>query len=158
MAPARPIPELTCDESFRSAAGKVIWTRFEEMMSFRDSALEGRDIDGVHDMRVAARRLRAAMELFSDAFPRRRFKRMLRSVKGLADALGGVRDLDVMIKRLEEDLPSRPPAQALVLEEMLDDFKRQRKGARAELKAVITRLESESFSHSFLSTVAREVG
>jgi CHAD domain-containing protein len=58
------------------------------------------DIEGVHDMRVATRRLRAAMEIFAPCFPKKRHREALDEVKDLADLLGSRRDPDVMIERL----------------------------------------------------------
>jgi CHAD domain-containing protein len=155
MAPARPIADLRCDDSFRRSAGKVIWTRFEEMMSFREAAL-GPDPEGIHDMRVASRRLRAAVELFHDVFPRRRLRPLLRQVKDLADALGEVRDLDVMIQRLEKDLKGRPPPQRLVLKELIGEMTVGRKAARERLEAALQALEGADFNRRFLSFVAVE--
>jgi CHAD domain-containing protein len=155
VAPARPIPDLRCDESFRRSAGKVIWTRFEEMMAFREAAL-GPDPEGIHDMRVASRRLRAAVELFRDVFPRRRLRPLLRQVKDLADTLGEVRDLDVMLERLEKDLKGRPPAQRLVLKDLMTEMTAGRKAARARLEAALDGLEAADFNRRFLSFVAVE--
>jgi len=81
VAPARPVRGLTCDDSYRDAAGKISWTRFDEMMGFAETALEGRDPEGIHDMRVASRRLRAALEVFQDVFPRKRLRPLLDEVK-----------------------------------------------------------------------------
>ena len=156
MAPARPVRGLSCDESFRTAAGKVIWTRFEEMMSFLDVALAGRDPEGVHDMRVGSRRLRAALELFRDVFPKRRLKPLLSNVKRLADALGRVRDLDVMLDRLKQDRAGRPRSQQLVLKEMMDEMEQERVEARQALKQTVEELEQEDFPRHFLASVARE--
>jgi CHAD domain-containing protein len=155
MAPARPIHDLRCDESFRRSAGKVIWIRFEEMMSFRDAAL-GPDPEGIHDMRVASRRLRAAVELFRDVFPPRRLRPLLRQVKDLADALGEVRDLDVMIQRLEKDMKGHPPPQRLVLRELTAEMAAGRKAARDRLEAALEALEEADFSRRVLSFVAVE--
>ena len=52
-------------------------------------------------MRVATRRLRAAMEVFAPCFPRKRLRKALKEVKVLADALGARRDCDVEIEFLE---------------------------------------------------------
>jgi CHAD domain-containing protein len=156
VAPARPVRGLTCEESFRTAAGKIIWTRFEEMMSFREAALAGEDPEGVHDMRVASRRLRAAIELFRDVFPRRRLRPMLRSVKDLADALGQVRDLDVMLERLRADRAGRPVGQRLVLTDMVADLERERQEARRVLAETVETLEREDFPRRFVALVARE--
>ena len=52
-------------------------------------------------MRVATRRLRAALEVFEPCFPRKRHRKALKRVKALADALGERRDRDVAIEFLE---------------------------------------------------------
>ncbi len=52
-------------------------------------------------MRVATRRLRAALEVFEVCFPRKRRRKALKRVKALADALGERRDIDVEIELLE---------------------------------------------------------
>jgi CHAD domain-containing protein len=156
MAPARPIPDLSCDDSFRNAAGKTIWTRFEEMMSFREPALDGRDPEGVHDMRVGSRRLRAAVELYRDVFPQRRLRPMLIEVKRIADVLGGVRDLDVMLENLRSDMKGRPLAQKMALRALISDMEEQRAEARQALKALVHELSEDDFGRRFLSFVARE--
>ena len=64
---------------------------------------------GVHDMRVATRRLRAALEIFEPCFPPNQLKADLKDVKQLADALGERRDRDVAIASLE-GLSAKMPA------------------------------------------------
>jgi CHAD domain-containing protein len=156
MAPPRPVRGLSCEDSFREAAGKVIGTRHEEMMSFAQAALEGRDIEGVHDMRVASRRLRAALELFGEVFPRKDLRPMLRQVKQLADALGEVRDRDVLLARLEAERKTHPPSQRLALDGLEADLRTQRDIARQDLKITLERLEREDFGRHFIAFVARE--
>ena len=48
--------------------------------------LDTSDIERVHDMRVATRRLRAALEVFEPCFPAKPYAQTLREVKRLADA------------------------------------------------------------------------
>lgn len=156
MAPARPIHDLDCAESFRTAAGKVVWTRFEEMMSFREQALTPGDVQGIKDMRVASRRLRAALEVFADVFPSRRLRPLLREIKQLADTLGEVRDRDVLIERLEADMKGRAPTERMVLTEMIAELAVGRDEARDTLQRVLTRQQEDGFSRAFLSFVAQE--
>ena len=56
--------------------------------------------EAVHDMRVAARRLRAALDLFEDALPARA-KALRRELKRFGESLGGVRDLEVQLRQLD---------------------------------------------------------
>ncbi len=156
MAGAREVRGLDCDGSLKTAAGKILWTRFEEMLSFTDVALKGDDIEGVHDMRVASRRLRASLELFRDVFPRRRYRAMRDEIKALARALGDVRDLDVMLERLERDRQGRPRSQQLVLREMIAELEEDRLAARTRLARTIERLEREDFRKQFIVQLAKE--
>jgi CHAD domain-containing protein len=55
----------------------------------------------IHQMRVSPRRLRAAMPVFQDCFPRKEFKRWLREIRRVTSALGEARDLDVQILFLQ---------------------------------------------------------
>jgi CHAD domain-containing protein len=60
----------------------------------------GEDIEELHDMRVATRRLRAAMDLFAEVLPVR--ARLFRDELGwVAAVLGRVRDLDVQLEAFE---------------------------------------------------------
>ena len=77
------------------------------------------DIERVHDMRVATRRLRAALEIFEPCFRPKAFSSALAQVKAIADALGERRDCDVAIAALEDlaaemPAPDRPGARTLI--------------------------------------------
>jgi CHAD domain-containing protein len=102
MAKAREVKDLRCEEPFALAAARVVGVRADELLEHSEGVLDTEDIERVHDMRVASRRLRAAMEVFEPCFPRKRFKSTLGEVKAIADALGERRDRDVSIKALEE--------------------------------------------------------
>src|SRR5919199_1232734 len=102
MAKARDIPELTPTVSFRDAAARAVEVRTDEVFEHAQGVLDTNDIERVHDMRVATRRLRAAMEIFATCFPKKEHRRLLKEVKALADALGERRDRDVAIAALEE--------------------------------------------------------
>lgn len=118
MAKARDIAGLSEELPFREAAALIVSTRADEVWDHEHRVTDTGDIEGVHDMRVATRRLRAAMEIFAPCFPRKRHRGALRKVKRLADVLGARRDPDVMIERLraiEADLAQedRPGIESL---------------------------------------------
>ncbi len=73
---------------------KVIDT-FEKQI---DGVMESDDIEYVHRMRVASRRIRAIMPLFSACFSQKRFKRWIKEIKQITRLLGEARDLDVQIE------------------------------------------------------------
>jgi len=100
VARAREV-ELDCEASFALAAARVVEVRTAEVFEHSTEVLDLEDVERVHDMRVATRRLRAALEVFEPCFPHKRYRKALRRVKALADALGVRRDLDVEIELLE---------------------------------------------------------
>jgi CHAD domain-containing protein len=117
MAKAREIDGLRADLPFADAAAATVAVRAEELFEHAAGVLDITDIERVHDMRVATRRLRAVLEIYAPCFPRELFKPVLAEVKALADALGARRDPDVLLDRLaglEDVLPkaARPGLEA----------------------------------------------
>jgi CHAD domain-containing protein len=100
MAKAEPIPDLTADDAYADAAAKVVSVRGAELAAHAQGVLDTGDIERVHDMRVATRRLRATLEIFEPCFPAKAYGQALTEVKRLADALGERRDRDVAIAAL----------------------------------------------------------
>jgi len=117
---AKPAPvALDPEEPFERAAARVVRTRAEELFAHREGVLDTADIERVHDMRVATRRLRAVLEIFRPCFEKSEFRAALRDVKALADALGERRDPDVHIAAMEAfaaavAAPQRPGVRALL--------------------------------------------
>src|SRR6185436_8652097 len=97
---ARPV-ELDGEMTFAQAASVTVTTRSHELFACADRVLDTEDIERVHDMRVASRRLRAALEVFAPCYDRDEHKDLLREVKRLGDALGKRRDPDVQIAGLQ---------------------------------------------------------
>ncbi len=110
MARARAITDLQCEGSFGLAAARVIEIRAAEVFAHSPGVLELDDVEPLHDMRVATRRLRAALELFRPCFPRKRYRRVIRPLKALAAALGERRDRDVAIGLLLQYTAVAPAA------------------------------------------------
>ena len=100
MAKAKPIPDLSADVPYAEAAARVVSVRGAELAEQAQGVLDTGDIERVHDMRVATRRLRAALEIFEPCFPAKSYAQALAEVKRLADALGERRDRDVAIAAL----------------------------------------------------------
>ncbi len=102
MAKAKKIPYLEPEKDLKSCLSKILRTRFEEMVVFERGTLEGADIEKLHDMRVASRRVQAVMKVFRAAFPRNEFNKQYKVIRGLKDVLGEVRHYDVFIDTLQK--------------------------------------------------------
>ncbi len=91
------------------------------------------EIERVHDMRVATRRLRAALELFEPCFPAKRHRRALKRVKALADALGERRDRDVAIEFLDGFSTEAPEGDCAAVEALIERLRDEQRQANEEL-------------------------
>ena len=119
MAKARSIKGLTTDVSYREAATRIVAVRAQELVDHAEGVLDLGDIERLHDMRVATRRLRASLEVFEACFPAKAFGPALEEVEELADALGERRDRDVALEAMDgfaAELPAadRPGVESLV--------------------------------------------
>jgi CHAD domain-containing protein len=65
---------------------------------------EAQDIEYIHRMRVASRRLRAALPQFRDCFPERQYTKWMKELTKITRALGEARDADVQIAFLRKSL------------------------------------------------------
>jgi CHAD domain-containing protein len=156
VAKARDIPGFAADLPFREAAALAVGTRGDEVWEHEHRAMDTGDIEGVHDMRVATRRLRAAMEIFAPCFPKKRHRKALREVKDLADLLGARRDPDVMIQRLraiegrltQEDRPG--------IESLCDELRAEQDGANRRLSEALATIRGERLPER-LQLLAAEV-
>lgn len=155
MAKAAEVQGLTADDELRDAAVKILWTRFDEMWNFIDDVVKDFDADAVHDMRVASRRLRTAMQTFRPCFPRKTFKEHYERVRGVADALGEVRDRDVILDELQSDVDHLPLDQQSGVEALVETLRAEREGGRETLRAMLADLERSAYDREFLSYLAR---
>ena len=98
MTKSKWIEGLDCDATAREGVAFVLRAKLAEMCALRDAALDFSDIEGVHKMRVASRRLRSALRDFQPYLAKPVSPSRLKAV---ARALGAVRDEDVAIEMVE---------------------------------------------------------
>ena len=126
--------EADCDRAVFDGLKEALKTKFAEMRVLSKEARNGKSAEAVHDMRVAARRFRSAMEDFRPYLNKRSVDLTLKQIRSIADALGEVRDQDVAILALE-NLAAKIPAQcSATLQNLIDTRKEIRKAARKKLK------------------------
>jgi CHAD domain-containing protein len=139
MARAREIPGLEADVSYAEAAQRSVRVRAEELFDHSRDVLDAGDIERLHDMRVASRRLRAALEIYEPCFPAAQFKRALAEVKELADALGERRDRDVSIAALEKFAKDMPAPDQRGVGTMVSSLRAEQEEANRGLETFVER-------------------
>jgi CHAD domain-containing protein len=135
-------------------AAEVLRARFEEVYAQREAALQTEDIEGVHQMRVAIRRLRSALRDFSPYLKKRFLKDAKKELKRLSDALGAARDLDVEIAALEK-LSAKAEQENIktALGKMIENRRTRREAKQAALTEALEISTLEKGRESFLATL-----
>ena len=78
--------------------------------------LSGQDPEGVHEMRVALRRMRAALSDFQEIIPAAQFRWLKRETRWLITSLGAARDWDVFLSELLAPVEAARPGDARLAE------------------------------------------
>jgi CHAD domain-containing protein len=94
-------PATTSNETFAQFAGHALDLLSMTLISFEKGAATG-DVEAVHAMRVSTRRLRVGLSNFAVCLSKDFRRRVKRDLNALADTLGRVRDLDVMVEALNQ--------------------------------------------------------
>lgn len=137
MARARAVPGLAPDTAFAAAAAAVVEVRTTEVFAHSAGVLDTVDIERVHAMRVATRRLRSALEVFAVCFPRKRHRQALQDVKRLADALGERRDPDVAIAALRDIRSELQQPDHAGIDSLIAEFRDDQRAANERLAAAL---------------------
>ncbi len=135
-------PGIEPDDSMSEAGRKIMLYHFAEMLRHEGGTRSGEDIEDLHDMRVATRRMRAAFDVFGEAFDRKVVKRHLQGLRATGRALGHVRDLDVFMEKAEHYLEELSIAGHQGLTALFGRWSQEREVARDEM---ITHLDSEGY-------------
>jgi len=110
----------------------------------------GDDIEALHQMRVATRRLRAALKLFADALPARA-RGFHRTLGWIGGRLGAVRDLDVQLERLHTWRTEMEPRDTAPLEAVAALLRRRRAQARHRMLSGLDSRRYERFAAAFMA-------
>jgi CHAD domain-containing protein len=102
LAKPKKIPYLDPNKPLDECLLKILRTRFDEMISHEQGTVDGSDIEALHDMRVASRRVQAVFKMFRGIFPKKKFKAEYTELRMLIRSLGEVRDYDVFIDKVEK--------------------------------------------------------
>jgi len=158
MAKAKEIIGLDCTANALEWVAEVLRVRFDEVVNLRDAALDFSDIEGVHSMRVATRRLRSALRDFMPLMDKRPSKRVRKELKQLADALGAVRDQDVAIVALEAlqvEAETEPIKEGIG--KLLEERRDSREVARLDLTEALAAHHLNDLQERFTATIDKAV-
>ncbi|MET0771975.1 MAG: CHAD domain-containing protein [Candidatus Limnocylindrales bacterium] len=94
-------PGVLPDDTLAEAGRKVLRMHLARMLAAEEGTRRGEDIEELHKMRVATRRMRSVWRVFDGAYRPKVQRRYVRELRTVASALGMVRDLDVQLEALD---------------------------------------------------------
>jgi CHAD domain-containing protein len=156
MGKADEIAGLECSADALRWAAEVLRVRFDEIVNLRGAVLDSDDIEAVHDMRVATRRLRSALRDFSPVLRKSPLKSVSKDLKKLADSLGAARDLDVAIVALEK-LQTKAEYETVKagIQKLIDERREKRAKTQLDLMQTLTVSAIEDLQKRFYAAVEK---
>ncbi|HZO71045.1 MAG TPA: CHAD domain-containing protein [Ktedonobacteraceae bacterium] len=143
------------DETFGESGQRMLQERAEKMVSWRDEVLKHEDVEAVHKMRVASRRLRAVLDAYESICEPGRFKKVYRRVKKLADILGQARDTDVMIQNLQAQLAEVSNEEQTGMQWLIERLSAYRQAHQERLEAALKQLDKDKFPRQVVSCLPK---
>jgi CHAD domain-containing protein len=116
MTKPAPIEGLDSTSTLEDAARRSIEARLKDVRSFEEKLAGSVGADDVHDMRVASRRLRAALMLFDR---KHQLCAAHDAVEALGNSLGEVRELHVQLAWLTDELAAATERDKVGLQALL---------------------------------------
>jgi inorganic triphosphatase YgiF len=142
-APVAVAPDADMQSAFQTIAAACM----HQLVANQPVMLDG-DSEGLHQMRVAVRRLRAAISLFSDMLPDPQTNALKAELKWIMGELGPARELDIFLKRVVKPVADHKGPGIAVLSR---ELRQRRKDAFARAHAAV---ESPRFHTLVFDTAA----
>lgn len=115
----------------------------QSILQQESGALAG-EVKAIHDMRVGIRRLRVALSNFAICLRKEDRQRLRANLEHLAMALGGARDLDVMIDTLKSEQANKSDDDRAAISAFISRLRARRRRRHRQL---IGYLQSEDFAN-----------
>jgi CHAD domain-containing protein len=150
------------DDTMAEAGRKILRAQLEVMLKNEADVAADEDIEAVHDMRVATRRMRSVFRLLGNQYKPRTVREFELFLKRLAAALGSVRDLDVLLEELRayRETISEDAAQVEALNVLIERLEADRLVERFNLLKLIEKKSTARYLDTlgtFVTTVGEGV-
>lgn len=146
-------PGVERNDAISEAARKILRFQFAQMLLNEEGTRLGEDIEALHDMRVATRRMRAALDIFGEAFSPKTTNTLLKGLRATGRRLGRVRDQDVFIDNARQYLLTLPEEQRAGLNPLISRWEEARQEYRQDMLAHLDSKKYAQFKEEFLDFV-----
>jgi CHAD domain-containing protein len=129
-------PEIDASMSLPDLARATCRQWLATLIEYAPATRRGDDIEALHEMRVAARRLEAAIELFKDHLPAWAFESRA-ALRSITRALGATRDLDVQLEFVHRCMAEASADERPLLEPLESRLQAHRTRAQIRMQEVL---------------------
>ncbi|WP_292466863.1 CHAD domain-containing protein [Methanolobus sp.] len=141
--------DIKATDTMREAARKILMLHFGVMVEHERGTKVGRDIEELHDMRVAAMRMRSIIEVLGDYLDMKKIYPHNRNIKRTRKVLGSVRDLDVFLEVIDHYLEDKPPEAIIGMDPLTDALMIERAKQRGNMLVYLDDVEYNKFKNKF---------
>ncbi len=142
-------------DSFAQSAHKTLLVHLNNLLEWLPAVLKHEDIEAVHKMRVASRRLRATLDAYQSCCDPVLFARIYRTVKKTANLLGEARDVDVQLAYLNEQLTHLNETDAAGVRWLIVQLQTFRQTKQHELEAFLQKLDGKELTRQLKKCVLK---
>ena len=143
-------------ETFAHSGRRLLLDRTEKLLEWRDDVLKHDDIEAVHKMRVASRRLRATLDAYEAICAPQPFKEVYKETKKIADILGNARDTDVMIQNLQVQMQHSSVEEQVGIQWLIDRLQEYREKHQRALETFFKKFNEQAFKQKLEACLSRE--
>ena len=142
-------PGIAAGDSMAEAARKTLHFHMLRMMANETGTREGIDIEALHDMRVATRRMRTAFYVLANAIDANATAPYLKELKHAGRMLGRIRDLDVFREKAQAYLGAFAKSTPPNLTPLMSAWDAEYARARSKLLKYLDSERYAQFKHAF---------
>jgi CHAD domain-containing protein len=149
-------PGLDPDDPMSEAGRKIFRFHYRRMLYNEPGTRLGEDIEALHDMRVATRRMRSAFRVFGNYYQPKAVAPYVKGLKRTGRALGPVRDLDVFRAKIQAYVSTLPELEQGSMDGFLALLGRRHEVARERMLTYLDDIKYHRFVERFGEFVETE--
>jgi CHAD domain-containing protein len=140
---------IASHDTLADAGRRVLRDLLQKLLAHERLVRKSEHVEGVHQMRVSTRRMRAVLQIIQDVAPRKAVRAFRKDLRTLAQALSPVRDCDVFLEHIGGYTAGLPEEQREGLAVLTDALQRDRANGRRHMLAYLESKEYETFKRDF---------
>jgi CHAD domain-containing protein len=141
--------EIQATDAIAEAGRKIFAEQVNKMKHHEAGSRTGEDIESVHQMRVASRKMRSLFKLIGDYYKPKIVAKHSQSLRNIARTLGQIRDLDVLIEDLQEFQSTQDTDTQVIIGQIIKKLNKRRRKYRIVLNALFDSMPYHKFMEQF---------